>query len=37
VVVVGAPTHIRMLGVAPSHVTARAEASVDVARLFEEP
>ncbi len=36
-VVVGAPTRIRMLGVAPSRVSARAEASVDVARVFEEP
>jgi Flp pilus assembly protein TadG len=34
VVTVVAATRIRMLGVAPRHVTAQAEASVDVARLF---
>lgn len=33
-VTVGARTSVRMLGVAPRRVTARAEASVDVARLF---
>ncbi len=35
VVTVSAPTRTRMLGVAPRRVSARAEARVDVGRLFE--
>jgi secretion/DNA translocation related TadE-like protein len=34
VVTVSAPTRIRMLGVAPREVSARAEAELDLARLF---
>lgn len=36
-VVVSAATRIRMLGIAPRSVSARAEAKVDVGRLFERP
>jgi secretion/DNA translocation related TadE-like protein len=37
VVTVSIPTRIRMLGVAPSRVTATATARVDVGRMFEAP
>jgi secretion/DNA translocation related TadE-like protein len=35
VVDVGAPTRVRMLGIAPRRVTARATARLEIARLFE--
>jgi secretion/DNA translocation related TadE-like protein len=37
VVVVSIPTRIRMLGVAPKRVSARAEASLDPGRMFSPP
>jgi secretion/DNA translocation related TadE-like protein len=36
-VVVSVPTRIRMLGVAPSRVHARAESTMNVGRLFDPP
>lgn len=36
-VLVSAPTHARMLGIAPRRVERRAEASLDLGRIFEHP
>jgi uncharacterized membrane protein len=36
-VVVSVATRVHMLGVAPSHIRRRAEASLDLGRLFERP
>ena len=37
VVTVSVPTRVHMLGVAPSEIRRRAEASMDLGRLFERP